>query len=315
MPKSSQTHQTRKHTRHRKAPLLGALSTALWMGKRLYQKQLYAQNYAALKGQVVVITGASSGIGAAYARVFAQAGCRLVLAARRVERLESLAEELQQRYSVEVLTCPTDVCAPEAVAQLVQQSLLHFGQIDIFINNAGIANYCFFYQDSLEDMRRVMEVNYWGVVHCTQAVLPHMMERRRGRIVNVASTAAKIATPGIAHYSATKHAVKGLSDGLRVEMARYGIRIHTICPTSTQTEIVQQSANHSGVNFNPQKYPGMRPERVATETLQALCTNTPELIIGRGEKVAVQLKHFTPGLLELGLKGVARWVFKEKQAR
>lgn len=291
--------------------ILGGALAAFQVGKFALKHQRKKTTKAQLPGQIVVITGASSGIGEAYAHTFAKVGCHLVLAARRVEKLEALAQTLREQYHISVLVSPTDVADPVQAKAMIAAAEAHFGKIDILINNAGIATFSYFHKDNFEQMRQVMEVNYWGALHCTHAALPGMMTRKSGRIVNIASTASKIAPPGIGNYAATKHALRGFSDGLRVEVAKYGIQVQVICPTSTKTDIVKSSGNQRAVNFNPDNFFGMSVKRVARETLNAIYSNTPELMIGNVEKIGVQLKYFSPKSIDVILKTFGRLAFKE----
>jgi short-subunit dehydrogenase len=259
----------------------------------------------------VVITGASSGIGKALAYELAAAGCKLVLAARRLELLEALAAELESRFEIETLAIGCDVSEQEQAEKLIAQSLERLGKIDILINNAGVADYLFFHKDSPAKMRRVMEVNYWGVVYCTHAALPAMMAAKSGTVINISSVAGKLATPGIANYSASKHALNGLSQALRMELAAYGIHVLLVCPTSTKTEIVAKAHDHSAVRFNPENYFGMSAERVAKETLQALLDKRREHVLGAGERLGLQIFQLIPGLGEAILRRGASFVFQD----
>lgn len=280
----------------------------------LWLHQQRPQRRAQLKGQVVVITGASSGIGSALAEVLAAAGCHLMLAARRHDQLAELARRLSEQYQVPVKYQRTDVQAPEDLQALIAATENQLGPVDILINNAGIASYAFFHQDSLSEMRRVFEVNYWGVVHGIQAVLPGMQARRRGLIVNVSSVAGKMAQPGIGNYSASKHALNGLSNALRMELAPYGIRVLLICPTSTQTDIVQAASHKPAVRFNPESYLGMSAQRVAQDTLKAILDRKNEHVFGWVEKVALAARPLAPYAFDGILRRLAGFVFRDVES-
>lgn len=264
-----------------------------------------------LKDKVVVITGASSGIGKAYAIDFAKYGSKIVLAARRTEKLEELANELKEKYNTENMVVTTDVSKKEDSNNLIEKALEKFGAIDILINNAGISTFSFFHNDDTENLRKVMDVNYWGMIYCTHAVLPSMIKNKSGKIINISSTSSRIAIPGMANYSATKHAMNGFSDALRLEVAKYGIKVITICPTVTKTDIVSTSINSSSVKFNPDNYFGMTVERVSKETINAILDNKSELIIGLGEKLSVAVNKNLPSLVGLVLKNTSKFLFKE----
>lgn len=190
-----------------------------------------------LQDQVAIITGASSGIGAATARRLASAGAAVVLAARREERLHALKREIEAQGGTARLV-PTDVTQREACQHLIDATLEAFGQIDILVNNAGIMPLSFLAKVKLDEWERMVDVNVKGVLFCTAAVLPTMIEQKRGHLVNVSSVAGRRVFPGGAVYCATKFAVTAFSEGLRRELsARYGIRVTCIEPGAVATEL------------------------------------------------------------------------------
>ena len=156
-----------------------------------------------------------------------------------------------------------------------------------------------------------MDINYWGMVYCTHAVLPSMISRGSGKIINISSVAGKIGTPAMANYAATKHAMNGFSDALRAEVAKYGIQVNVICPTSTKTSIVMNSANNSAVKFDPKNYPGMTPERVSKETMNAILDNKPEHVIGFLENIGIAINKISPATVNNTLKHTIRFIFKD----
>lgn len=186
-----------------------------------------------MRDKVVVITGASSGIGKALAEKYAKEGFKLVLAARRLERLEALKERLS---NVEVLPVQTDVTSEEDCKQLVEKAVAHFGKIDILINNAGISMRASIEDLDTEVLRQVMDVNYWGTVYCTKHALPHII-KQKGSVVGVISTGGYIGLPGRTGYSASKFAVRGFLDTLRVEYLRSGLHVLVVAPGFTASEI------------------------------------------------------------------------------
>jgi len=296
----------------KQALILGGLGLVLTrLGLPLWHWQQRPRRWVQFKGQVALITGASSGIGKALAEALAAAGCHLVLAARRGEQLERLSQKLEQAHGIHALVVPTDVSDPEQVQALVDKALNNFGQIDMLFNNAGISSFAYFHQEELAQMERLMAVNYWGVVYCTQAVLPGMLARRQGLIVNVSSVAGKLAQPGIAHYSASKHALNGLSDALRMELAPHEVRVLLLCPTSTQTEIVKNAAQQKAVNFNPERYFGMSAQRVARETLHAILDRKTEHVLGAAERLGIAGRHLFPRAFDAVLGRAARYFLRE----
>lgn len=195
---------------------------------------------ADLHGRVVLITGASSGIGEATARAFAPTGARLVLAARRAERLEALAQEIDPS-GAEVLVAPTDISREDDIHALVAATLDRFGRIDILFNNAGLGRIGWLEALTADEIRVQFDVNILGMMLLTRAVLPAMQRQRSGHIINMASMAAKIATPGYTAYAATKFAVAGFSEALRREVAPWGIHVSVIYPGGTRTEFGEKA--------------------------------------------------------------------------
>ena len=190
-----------------------------------------------LSDRVAIVTGASSGIGEATARLLAREGATVVLAARRRERLEALKAEIEDAGGA-ALAVPTDVTDRDAVQALARATLDATGRIDVLVNNAGVMPLTFMHNMRTEDWYQTLDVNLYGVVHAVEAVLPTMMEQASGHVVNVSSTAGRRVYPGGAVYSATKYAVRALSEGMRQELGpRYGIRVTCIEPGAVATEL------------------------------------------------------------------------------
>ncbi len=190
-----------------------------------------------MRGRSAIITGASSGIGEAAARQLAALGVNVVLAARRTDRLQTLADRIAADGGT-VLVQSTDVTRRDQVERLVEVSLDRFGAVDILINNAGIMPLSFLRNLHLDEWERMVDVNLKGVLFATGAVLPSMMARKSGHIVNVSSVAGRRVFPSGAVYCATKFAVTALSEGLRAELsATEGIRVTVIEPGAVATEL------------------------------------------------------------------------------
>ena len=187
-----------------------------------------------IKGKVVVITGASSGLGEATARSLVQDGAKLVLGARRLDRLQALAEELSLGQDAAV---QTDVTQVEQVRHLVDQAVQIHGRIDVIINNAGLMPHSPLERGKVEDWDRMIDVNIKGVLYGIAAALPHMKAQRSGHIINVSSVAGHKVRAGGAVYSATKHAVRIISEGLRQEVKPYNVRTTIISPGMVATEL------------------------------------------------------------------------------
>ncbi|MHB0879029.1 MAG: SDR family NAD(P)-dependent oxidoreductase [Anaerolineae bacterium] len=189
-----------------------------------------------LAGRVAIVTGASRGIGLAIAKLYAQEGAKVVLAARSGAPLEAAASELRL-LGCEAIAVPTDVANKEETLRLAQVTRDHFGQIDILVNNAGVARHKLVLAITEADWDLTFDVNIKGVFLCTQAVLPMMIERRSGRIINVASASALRGSVRRSAYSAAKHAVIGFADSLAQEVGPYGISVNTIAPGPVATDL------------------------------------------------------------------------------
>lgn len=189
-----------------------------------------------IEGKVIVITGASSGLGEAAARLLSAKGASVVLGARRVERIEALAQELD-RNGGKAVALRTDVTDSGQVKQLVDAAVRSYGRIDVMINNAGVMPLSLLERLRLDDWNRAIDVNIKGVLYGIAAALPYMKEQRAGHIVNVSSVAGHRVGPGSAVYAATKHAVLALSEGLRQEVKPYNLRTTVISPGAVATEL------------------------------------------------------------------------------
>ena len=187
--------------------------------------------------QVIVITGASSGMGAASARYLADKGASVVLGARRSERIEALAAEIVDGGG-KAVAVETDVTSRDDVANLVDTAVATFGRIDVLINNAGLMPLSPLDRLKVDEWDRMIDVNIKGVLHGIAAALPHMRAQKSGHIINVSSVAGHKLFAGSAVYSATKFAVRALSDGLREEMAPHNIRTTIISPGAVRTELL-----------------------------------------------------------------------------
>lgn len=190
-----------------------------------------------LTNKVAIITGASSGIGEATAKVLAKEGAKVVLAARRKDRLQQLKHEIEQEGGT-ALVVVTDVTNRKEVQNMADQALEAFGSIDILVNNAGLMPLSFVTKLHEEEWDKMVDVNIKGVLNAVAATLPQMVEQKSGHIVNISSTAGRRVTPGSAVYSATKFAVAAFSEGLRQELApRHNIRVTAIEPGAVTTEL------------------------------------------------------------------------------
>ncbi len=189
-----------------------------------------------MEGKVVVITGASSGLGEATARHLKDQGAKLVLGARRLDRLEALARELNLGDGAVV---QTDVTDHEQVKRLVDAAVTAHGRVDVIVNNAGLMPHSPLERGKIDDWNQMIDVNLKGVLYGIAAALPHMKAQKSGHIINVSSVAGHKVRPGSAVYAATKTAVRMLSEGLRQEVKPYNIRTTIISPGAVQSELPQ----------------------------------------------------------------------------
>ena len=189
-----------------------------------------------IKDKIVVVTGASSGLGEATARLLTAQGATVVLGARRADRLQSLAKDIEARGGT-ALAVATDVTQPEQVKALVKSAVRTYGRIDVMINNAGLMPQAPLDQLKVDEWERMIDVNIKGVLYGIAAALPHMQRQKAGHFINVSSVAGHRVGPGFAVYAATKYAVRALSEGLRQEVKPYNIRTTVISPGAVATEL------------------------------------------------------------------------------
>ncbi len=190
------------------------------------------------KNKVVLITGASSGIGKQTAIEFAKLGSNIILVARRKDKLEQVENELKQ-FNVTTLTCPCDISKKDQVEIMSKTVLEKFNFVDILVNNAGFAIYGSVLDLSIEEIESQMETNYFGMIYCTKNFLPLMLKKKSGHVVNVASVAASFGLPGIASYCASKFAMLGFSEGLKHELSGTGVGITVVSPIMVKTDFFE----------------------------------------------------------------------------
>ncbi len=188
-----------------------------------------------LKDKVIVITGASSGIGEAMARLYAAHGARVVLGARSGGKLEALAAEINASGGSAVWRA-TDVVRPEECSALVETAVAEFGGVDVLVCNAGLSMRALFDEVDLAVLHRLMDVNFWGAVNCCKYALPHL-QRSRGSIVGISSVAGLHGLPGRTGYSASKYALTGFLETLRIENLKKGLHVMVACPGFTASNV------------------------------------------------------------------------------
>ncbi|MGD6815636.1 SDR family NAD(P)-dependent oxidoreductase [Metabacillus sp. 84] len=250
-----------------------------------------------LKNKVVFITGASGGIGEAMARKSAAAGAVPVLMARREDRLKSLALELKQTYGAEVFYAKLDVSDTKEIASVFQQLAAKTGRVDVLVNNAGFGVFKTVEESALEEMKRMFEVNVFGLIACTKAVLPAMKKQGGGQIINIASQAGKIATPKSSLYAATKHAVLGFSNSLRMECTGTGIKVTTVNPGPIRTDFFETADESGDYTKNVERWM-LTPDFVAEKVVRSMVRYKREINLPRWMNAGSTLYQMAPGLIE-----------------
>ena len=203
-----------------------------------------------LKKKVALVTGASSGIGYATAVALSKAGANVAVGARRVERLKDLENEISKTRGAEILVHALDVTNRANCNSFVDDAVKKWGTIDILVNNAGLMPLSFFKNNKFDEWERMIDVNLKGVLYCTAAVIPHMLKKDSGHIVNMSSVAGRVVFAGGTVYCATKHAITAFSEGLRVEFSsRSKIRVTCVEPGAVATELLETITDESMTRF------------------------------------------------------------------
>jgi hypothetical protein len=241
--------------------------------------------------KAALITGASVGIGLEFARIFAREGYNLILAARSGDKLRLLAAELQKAHGTHSLILPTDLSDPGASAYLFDQTSRAEIQLDALVNNAGFGQYGFFADNDLEECLRQVQVNVTTLTHLTRLYLPGMMERRSGRILNVASTAAFQPGPLMAVYFATKAYVLHFSEALSNELKGTGVTVTCLCPGATATEF-HKRASASAMKLL--KFGSMDAATVAEDGYRAMVAGKAVEISGLKNWIFAQSVRLSP---------------------
>ena len=238
------------------------------------------------KDKVIIVTGASSGIGLASVRNFASLGAKVVLAARSIEKLEKIAEELNNRFAAHnsqlIAHCiKTDVTKEEDCKNLIEKTIETFGKIDILVNNAGISMRAVFKDMDLSVMRSLMDTNFWGTVFCTKYALPYLLETN-GTLVGVISTAGYVGLPARTAYSASKFAVRGFLETLRIEHLYDGLHVMVFAPGFTTSNIrnVALTADGTPQGETPRKEEKMMSaERVARILARGIARRRAQMVL------------------------------------
>lgn len=267
----------------------------------------------------VLITGASQGIGKATALLFAEKGYNLVLAARQIERLQAVVNQVRD-LGGKAIAHSVDVRDPEQVKTLIQTALAHYGTIDVLINNAGIYLLGSVENCDLSDWHQVIDTNLWGYIHTINALLPHFLDRGKGTIVNVCSIGGKIPIPYQVPYITSKYAVTGLTESLHAELNPKGIHVSAVYPNVIKSDLMeraifrgkdeQDALERNALLEKTLKMPVIeKPEDVAKAIWEVVADQKAEVMVGSAN-FSKTIYRLIPGLMQ----GVFRKVFATKKS-
>ena len=252
-----------------------------------------------MRDKVVLVTGASSGIGRATALRFAKAGSQLVIAARSLDKLKETEEQMRS-LGAEVLSVQADVSKEDDCKALIAKTIHHFGRIDVLINNAGISMRATLEDLDLSVIKQLMDVNFWGMVYCTKYALPNLL-KAKGSVVGVSSIAGYVGLPARTGYSASKFAMHGFLEALRTENLANDLHVLIACPGFTESNIRKSALNASGNSQaeSPRKEDKMMSaEEVADEIYRACVKRADTLVLTKEGKAAVFLSKFFPKIIQ-----------------
>lgn len=250
--------------------------------------------------KVVIITGASSGIGLACAKEFASKGYAVVLAARNIHKLEEIEAEIKETHP-DVLAVPTDVTKEEDCRTLISKAVERFNRIDILINNAGISMRALFLEVDLKVIKQLMDVNFWGAVYCTKYALPYILQQK-GSVVGVSSIAGFKGLPARTGYSASKFALQGFLDTLRVENLRNNLHVMIVAPGFTSSNIRKTALNENGQEQGESPLEEsnlMSAEEVASHILKGIQRRKRSIVLTIEGKLVILLNKVCPRLLDI----------------
>jgi len=245
------------------------------------------------KNKVVLITGASSGIGRASAILFAKNGASIILVARGKEKLEQVAKDLK-KFNVSSLVCECDISDKFQVKKMSKTVLEKYESVDILVNNAGFAIYGPVSNLTIEEIESQMATNYFGMIYCIKNFLPSMIKKKSGHIVNVASVAGSFGLPGIASYCSTKFAMLGFSEGLKHELKEMGIGVTVVSPIMVRTNFFDHQSFEKMPRYSPTS---LSAETVAKAILKAANSPRLEIIVPSVVRIAVWIKSTFPYLI------------------
>jgi short-subunit dehydrogenase len=252
------------------------------------QQKIEMQEHRELAGEVTIVTGASSGIGAATARELARRGARVVLAARGADELEAQARSIAASCG-EAMAIPVDISDAGQVERLVARTYEAFGKVDVLVNNAGIGWTKLLVHSSPDEIRQIVEINLTGAILMTRAVLPQMLERRHGAIINVSSVCGRVAVEPL--YSATKYGIRGFSLSLRRQLAGSNVSVSLVSPGNIRTRMTKDIDE-----------PMTEPEVVADKIADRITRPRRELVVPRKHDTVIWLEQGLPELADLAYR-------------
>ncbi len=264
----------------------------------------------------VLVTGAASGIGRATALAFAAEGANLIIADINEEGLKSAAKEIE-RLGRRAICARTDVSKPDDVAALAQVAIKDGGGVDVLMNNAGVGLGTLIRDMEPADWEWIMGINLWGAIYMIYHLLPQMIERGSGHIINLASGAGLVAIPVLGAYSTTKFALVGLSGALRAELAHHNIGVSVVCPGIIRTPIFQTS-KIKGLSLEVKEVPGWigtTPEKVAKAIIKGVKRNQARIIITPSMKILAIVNSLLPGLVRAVNSRMAKRIEKELRVK
>lgn len=247
--------------------------------------------------KVIWITGASSGIGEALVKQFAKKNNKLIISARNVSKLNEIKDQAPNPENLFVL--PLDLTAPETFSEKTKIAIEVFGKVDILVNNGGISQRSKVAETTLEVDRKIMEINFFGTIGLSKAILPHFLKNKAGHYVVVSSLVGKFGSPFRSAYAASKHALHGFFDSLRAEHYQDNIHVTLVCPGFIRTNVSINALTGDGsplMEMDNAQEKGLSPEKCALKIINAIERNREEVLIGGKEKYAVYLKRFFPRL-------------------
>lgn len=253
---------------------------------------------ATLENKTIWITGASSGIGEALAYALSERDCKLILSSRKKDALEKVQKQCAHPGNVKIV--PLDVSDFDMLPEKAIVARAAFGDIDILINNAGISQRSFIIDTNLEVYKRIMDVDFFGAVTLSKAVLPHFVERRKGHFVTISSLMGKFSSPQRSGYCAAKHALHGFFDALRMEHDAHNINVTLVCPGFVRTNVAKNALKGDGSPKNEESESianGIPVAVAAQKIIRAIDRKKLEVYMGKREVLGVYLKRFFPGLL------------------